>query len=82
MTQKPSEYVRSGAIYFSCETGEPLLAEAVEYIGEERVVFASDFPHWDHSYPQSIHQLWDREDLPEARKRLLLADNARRLYKL
>ncbi|MCH8346620.1 MAG: amidohydrolase, partial [Chloroflexi bacterium] len=82
LTKKPSEYVRSGAIYFSCEAGEPLLAEAVEYIGEERVVFASDFPHWDHSYPQSIHQLWDRDDLPEARKRMLLADNARRLYKL
>lgn len=80
--RRPSEYVRGGNIYFSCEADEWLLPQALSLIGENQVVYASDFPHWDHSYPGSIDEIRARGDVTEAQKRKLFADNARRLYGL
>jgi hypothetical protein len=54
----------------------------VKLVGENQIVYASDFPHWDHSYPASIDEIRDRGDLSDAQKRKILADNARRLYGL
>jgi len=82
LKKKPSDYVRSGKIYFSCEADEWLLPQAVKLVGENQIVYASDFPHWDNSYPQSLEEIRDRGDLGETQKRKILSDNARRLYGL
>jgi predicted TIM-barrel fold metal-dependent hydrolase len=82
LKKKPSDYVRSGKIYFSCEADECLLPQAMKLVGDNQIVYASDFPHWDGSYPHSIGELRERDDLSEAQKGKVLADNARRLYKL
>ena len=82
LRKKPSDYVRSGKIYFSCEADECLLPQALALIGEEQIVYASDYPHWDGSYPDSLDELRRREDLADAQKRKVLADNARQLYRL
>jgi hypothetical protein len=82
LKKKPSEYCRSGNIYFSCEADEWLLPQAVKLIGENQIVYASDFPHWDHSWPASIDEIRERGDLNDSQKQKILADNARRLYKL
>lgn len=82
LKKKPSEYVRSGRIYFSCEADEWLLPQAVKLVGDGQIVFASDYPHWDHSFPGSIAEIRERGDLSDTQKQKLLADNARRLYRL
>jgi uncharacterized protein len=82
LKKKPSDYVRSGKIYFSCEADEWLLPQAVKLVGENQIVYASDFPHWDNSYPQSVDEIRERGDLSDAQKRKIFADNARRLYGL
>ena len=82
LKKKPSEYVRSGNIYFSCEADEWLLPQAVKLVGENQIVYASDFPHWDHSWPASIDEIRQRGDLNDGQKQKILADNARRLYRL
>jgi uncharacterized protein len=82
LKKKPSEYCRSGNIYFSCEADEWLLPQAVKLIGESQIVYASDFPHWDHSWPASIDEIRQRGDLNDGQKQKILADNARRLYRL
>src|SRR2546430_792794 len=82
LKQKPSDYVRSGKIYFSCEADEWLLPQALKWVGDNQIVYASDFPHWDHSFPASIDEIRNRRDLTDAQKRKVLADNCRRLYKL
>jgi len=82
LKQKPSDYVRSGRVYFSCEADEWLLPQALKLVGEDQVVYASDFPHWDHSYPGSIDEIRMRGDITDAQKRKVLADNCRRLYGL
>ena len=82
LRKRPSEYIRSGSIYFSCEADEWLLPQAVKLCGENQIVYASDFPHWDHSYPSSIDEIKERGDITDAQKRKILADNTRRLYGL
>ena len=74
--------MKSDRIYFSCEADEPLLPQALEWVGADRIVYASDFPHWDHSYPKSVKELQDRADLTDAQKRGVLAENARELYRM
>ena len=82
LKKKPSEYVRTGNIYFSCEADEWLLPQAVKLVGENQIVYASDFPHWDNSWPASIDEIRQRGDLNDGQKQKILADNARRLYRL
>src|SRR3989454_170425 len=82
LKKKPSDYVRSGKIYVSCEADEWLLPQAPELLGANQTGYASDFPPWDNSYPQSIDEIRDRGDMSDAQKRKILSDNARRLYGL
>jgi predicted TIM-barrel fold metal-dependent hydrolase len=82
LKKKPSEYVRGGSIFFSCEADEWLLPQAVKLVGENQIVYASDFPHWDHSFPGSIDEIRERGDLNDRQKQKILADNCRRLYGL
>ncbi len=82
LTEPPTAYVKKHRIFFSCEADEPLLPQAIDWVGADRIVYASDFPHWDHSYPKSVKELQDRADLTDAQKRGVLAENARRLYRM
>jgi uncharacterized protein len=82
LTQAPTEIVHRHSIYFSCEADEPLLPQALAYVGNDRIMYASDFPHWDHSYPKSVKELSDRADLGDPVKRQVLAGNARKFYKI
>ena len=82
LKKKPSDYIRGGNIYFSCEADEWMMPQAMKLIGDHAIVWASDFPHWDNSYPQSIDDIRDRGDLTDAQKTKILNDNARRLYRL
>jgi predicted TIM-barrel fold metal-dependent hydrolase len=45
-------------------------------------MYASDFPHWDHSYPKSVKELADRTDVNDEDKRKILAATARTFYKI
>ncbi len=81
LKKNPSEYIRGGNIYFSCEADESVLPEALRLIGEDVVVYASDFPHWDNEFPGSIRVLRGRKDLTDGQKQKILGDNARRLYR-
>jgi hypothetical protein len=82
LTRKPSEYLADGNIYFSCEADEVGLRFAVDHLGAERIMYASDFPHWDHGYPQSVKELAERPDLTDAHKRAIFGETARRFYRL
>ena len=82
LTASPTEIVRSHSIYFSCEADEPLLPQAIAYVGADRIMYASDFPHWDHSYPKSVKELADRADVSDEDKRKVLAANARKFYQV
>jgi predicted TIM-barrel fold metal-dependent hydrolase len=81
-TKKPSEYVRSGQVYFHAEDYEPLIGATSSYLSPEVLYFASDWPHWDTEFPENIAHLSKRQDLSAADKQWLLSETAKRLYKL
>ncbi len=75
---KPSEYFRRQC-YVSMEV-EPYLGGLIDYIGGERILFASDYPHPDHE-PDMAAQIVEMEGLvtkPVLKK--ILFDNPRRFY--
>src|SRR5262249_48300994 len=82
LTEEPTAIVKRHKIYFSCEADEPLLPQALQWVGADRIVYASDFPHRAHSYPKSLKELQGRGDLSAVQKRGVLAGNARALYGL
>lgn len=82
LKRKPSEYIRGGNIFFPVEDGETLVAPTADFVGHDQLFYASDFPHWDHSYPESLRSIAERPDLADDLKRKILADNAQRMYAL
>lgn len=79
MKKKPSEYFAEHRIFITGEGDEPDLAHALNTFGEEIVMYSSDYPHWDATFPGSVDEIIARKDLTEAQKRKILGDNARRL---
>jgi predicted TIM-barrel fold metal-dependent hydrolase len=45
--RKPANYYFQNNFYFTIETEEPELSEAIEFLGPERFLFATDYPHDD-----------------------------------
>ncbi|HXG49943.1 MAG TPA: amidohydrolase family protein [candidate division Zixibacteria bacterium] len=79
---EPSRLLERGQIYFSCEPDETELAHAAEAIGDDWIVFASDYSHFDSRYPGASLPIVNHTALSDASKRKILNDNARRLYPL
>jgi predicted TIM-barrel fold metal-dependent hydrolase len=82
LTKKPSDVVREARMYFTVESGESLVPETVNYLGDSHFMYASDFPHWDSEFPESLGQLWNHPKLSDEKKRKILRDNAKDFFGL
>ena len=78
---KPSEYVLSGRYFQSIELteGEKLTKAVIDIVGEDILMYASDYPHAESWFPRSVDIVM-QWDLPERIKRKLFWDNAVRYY--
>jgi len=77
---KPSEYLKRGNWFFSTEPEEEMLPYVLEHLGDDSVMFASDYPHWDGMFPYAVSTIRNRKDLSESAKKKILTDNAKRFY--
>jgi hypothetical protein len=77
---KPSEYVQDGQVFFSCEPDEKMLPYCLDRLGEDCLLFASDYPHWDMSFPHAVSHLMERQDISATQKHKLTYDNILRFY--
>jgi len=80
LTKKPSEYLRQHMWYTTQPADEPERPEDLrrifDWMGWDRVLYATDYPHWDMDNPgQSI-----KLRLSEDEQRMIYADNARAVY--
>jgi predicted TIM-barrel fold metal-dependent hydrolase len=82
LKRSPTDSVRDGDWYFHTEADEKILPYVISVIGEDRLFYASDFPHWDSTYPLSIDEMLGREDLSDGAKIKLMRENSMRLYGL
>ena len=80
--RKPSETFAEGRCLLSCEPEEKTLAYVVGELGADKILYASDYPHWDCEFPNSVRAIRDRKELDDDAKRAILGDNARRLFAL
>jgi predicted TIM-barrel fold metal-dependent hydrolase len=80
----PSDYIKGGSVHVSLESEERTLPYVLELFGEDHVFFASDYPHERQraQYLEDIPQLEARPDISDSAKRKILAENAKRFYRL
>jgi len=83
LKRKPSEYMRD--MYFTSQpmettNNQKVLELTFEMIdAEKRLMFSSDYPHWDFDLPSLIY---DQPFLDEEGRRAILGETAQRLFKL
>jgi predicted TIM-barrel fold metal-dependent hydrolase len=81
LAHKPSEYVLGGRYFQSIEIpeGERLTNSVIDLLGEDVLMYASDYPHGESWFPESATTVlgWN---MPPARKRKLFWGNAVRFY--
>ena len=83
LERRPSEYMRERMWFATQPLEEPdnprdLVATVAHYGGEERTLFASDWPHHDFDHPNAVLKL---PFAPEV-KRKIMGENALELFKL
>ena len=82
LTMKPSEYFRRQCM-ISCDPDEATIPAVVNYIGEDYVCWASDYPHWDAIFPGAVEELRKHMDgLSVRAQEKILGENARRFLSL
>lgn len=83
LRRPPSEVIREH-VYLTTQPIEepPRPSQLVELLGaldmDERLLFATDYPHWDFDAPDRTLP----RQLPSALRQMIMRDNARRLYRL
>ena len=80
LQRQPSEYLLGPRSFYSFDPDEKLLPMVVNYVGAERMVWASDYPHWDCPFDTMLTGVTERAELTQHQKRLILGENALRLY--
>ena len=80
LTMAPSEYMRRNVWYTTQPIEEPepreQLAEAFEWIGWDRILFATDYPHWDFDDPAQALPV----RMTDAQRRGVFLENAKAVY--
>jgi len=66
----------------SCEPEEPILPGVIDVLGDDFIMYASDYPHWDGGWPESTKHLRTRTDLRETSREKVAGTNALRFYGL
>lgn len=77
----PSEYFHRHC-YIATEPDEPSLRDVIEQVGENNIVFASDYPHRDGLFPEAVNSFVHQRGLTDETKTKILWDNSARLYNL
>ena len=78
----PSEYIREHIWYTTQPVEEPAkprhLRDVIDWIGWNRLMFSTDYPHWDFDDPRWAFKI----GLSEREKEQVFRGNARALYRL
>lgn len=83
LKRQPSEYVREHFWFTTQPIDEPGrdsdLGEIFEDIGVDRIMFSTDYPHWDFDDPRFV---LGKVNLDREKMQTIFSGNARSLYKL
>jgi hypothetical protein len=81
LRRAPSEYIRESVWLTTQPMEEPQprehVLDAIGWIGWDRLLFATDYPHWDYDDPTQVLPM----PLPEEQRRDFFFNNAMKLYR-
>ncbi len=72
-------YLRSGRFFVAPEAEDPLLPIEMELVGEDHVLFGSDFPHGE-GRENAAAEIVARDDISDGQRAKMLYDNAVKLF--
>ena len=80
---RPSDYMKSGRFFCSIEhhEGEDMFADVTRFLGDDVLMYASDYPHSECQFPDSVDNILAWSSLGADRQRKLLWDNATRFFR-
>jgi predicted TIM-barrel fold metal-dependent hydrolase len=80
LTMRPTEYFKRN-VYVAARGDETTLPAVVSAVGDDNLIFNTDYPHSDGSFPWGVESLLDQPIADES-KRKILYDNAARAFRL
>lgn len=82
LTMNATEYFKRNC-WISTECEDPFVADVIRWLGDDRIVWESDFPHPDSKYPGTVQYFLDLEPdlITEESKRKIMWQNAVDLYR-
>ena len=80
LKKKPSAYMTAGNWFYATEPEENTLPYVLEKAGEDVILFASDYPHWDGNFPYMVSTVRGRTDISDQQKAKITRANAMKLY--
>jgi hypothetical protein len=80
----PAHYVAAGNVAVTCEPDESGGPHVIETLGDECIMFASDYPHWDGAWPKASAELLEHNQgrMSDSALARVAGANARRFYRL
>ncbi len=79
-TKPPMEYFKRNC-WITTECDEHLVYHVIEEMGDDRILFETDYPHPDSKYPRAVQTFLDQEKISDESKRRILWDNALDFYR-
>ena len=58
------------------------MTQSLTEVGEDHILMATDYPHFDSEYPHTVSGIRERKDLTAKQKDKILGENAARLLNL
>ena len=80
LTRRPSEYVKQQVWFATQPVDEPTrgrdILQTIDWLGWDRLIFSSDYPHWDMDHPRFMF----KAPLTEQHRRMVYSGNAHDCY--
>lgn len=81
LRQKPSDYFRQQC-FISVDVDEGLVVNVIDYLGDDNIIFSTDYPHIDSHWPHAVQSFLALQGISELSYKKILWDNCARLYNL
>jgi len=80
LKRKPSEYMTSDQFFYAFELEESTVPYVIDRIGAGKLLYSSDYPHWDTSWPNTVKMFTGRQDISDVDKRRIAWNNPQNFY--
>jgi predicted TIM-barrel fold metal-dependent hydrolase len=81
LARRPSEYLQTN-VWYVAEPEERTIGAMLELVGEDRILWGSDYPHVDSTLDAPQHIRSSVQTLSDERRRAVLGGNAAALFQV